>query len=575
MNWISILDRLPEMTERYDEATETKVVASDPVLVSIDGESVKYGCFEKEDEHIYFLNVPIIYNTFGDYEYELDEISHWMPLPAPAEIVELEEFVIENGVLTKYNGQGGHVVIPDSVTSIGDEAFLGCQSLTNVTIPDTVISIGNWAFGRCELLESVTIGDNVIVIGHFAFCHCESLKSMDIPDSVMEIGISAFEDCGSLTSVTIGNSLTSITGYAFTRCFSLANITISDSVINIGNSAFFHCHSLSSITIPDSVTSIDHMAFFNCSSLANVTIPNSVTHIGSRVFDNCISLTSVTISDSVISIGSETFSECTSLTNVDLGQNSQLTCISNKLFYHCKLLANINIPKSVNRIGEYAFAGCCSLTSVTIPDSVTTIGKEAFRSCVALQKARMPDSLKDAGENIFMGCPKLNQYVFISYSTKNQEHAEAIRYLLKQEGIQTWMAPYNIPAGKKYAGVINDAIENCSCVLLMLSEYSQESIWVGKEIERAVTYRKPIVSMHLDESQLSSDFKLYLSDRQITPIRTVDISDSNVQKVLDDIQSYIRVFSNSTYDPDQILYKEYGKECLEELLESLIDDIDE
>ena len=92
MNWIDINERLPEIVERYDEVMETKVVASEPVLVSIDGESVKYGRFEKEGERIFFLNAPIIYDAFGEYEYELDEISHWMPLPSPAEISNEELF---------------------------------------------------------------------------------------------------------------------------------------------------------------------------------------------------------------------------------------------------------------------------------------------------------------------------------------------------------------------------------------------------------------------------------------------------------------------------------------------------
>ena len=84
MNWIDINERLPEMVTRRDEATETEIVASEPVLVSIDGESVKYGRFEVDGERVYFLNAPIVYSAFGEYEYELDEISHWMPLPDPA-----------------------------------------------------------------------------------------------------------------------------------------------------------------------------------------------------------------------------------------------------------------------------------------------------------------------------------------------------------------------------------------------------------------------------------------------------------------------------------------------------------
>ena len=88
MSWISIKERLPEMTGRYDEVSNMNIVASDPVLVSVYGESVKFGRFEVEGERIFFLNAPIIYDAFGEYEYELDEISHWMPLPAPAEIEE-------------------------------------------------------------------------------------------------------------------------------------------------------------------------------------------------------------------------------------------------------------------------------------------------------------------------------------------------------------------------------------------------------------------------------------------------------------------------------------------------------
>ena len=92
MDWISVKELSPPMEARHDEATNTEIVASEPVLVSIDGESVKFGRFEVEGERIYFLNAPVIYDAFGEYEYELDEISHWMPLPAPAEISNEEWF---------------------------------------------------------------------------------------------------------------------------------------------------------------------------------------------------------------------------------------------------------------------------------------------------------------------------------------------------------------------------------------------------------------------------------------------------------------------------------------------------
>ena len=118
------------------------------------------------------------------------------------------DFTIVDGVLTKYNGSGGDVVIPDGVTGIGEEAFEACISLTSVTIPNSVTSIGEKTFSDCTSLTSVTIPNSVTSIGWGAFEYCSSLTSVTIPNSVTSIGESAFEYCSSLTSVTIPSSVT-------------------------------------------------------------------------------------------------------------------------------------------------------------------------------------------------------------------------------------------------------------------------------------------------------------------------------------------------------------------------------
>ena len=151
-------------------------------------------------------------------------------------------------LLACYASAEGEIVIPNSVTCIGERAFSGCSSLTSVTIPNSVTSIGNDAFSGCRGLTSVTIGNSVTSIGSEAFSDCSSLTSVTIPNSVTSIGNDAFYGCDALTSVTIGNSVTSIGEYAFWYCSSLKNVIIGSSVKVLEKEAFANCSSIETIT---------------------------------------------------------------------------------------------------------------------------------------------------------------------------------------------------------------------------------------------------------------------------------------------------------------------------------------
>lgn len=147
------------------------------------------------------------------------------------------------------------------------------------------------------------------------------------------------------------------------------------------------------------------------------------------------------------------------------------------------------------------------------------------------------------------------RYVFISYSSKNQEKADSVRKLLIEEGISCWMAPYDIPAGSKYAHVINDALENCSCFILLLTNASQESQYVEREVERAIAYKKVIIPVQLESLELNSGFKFYIGSSQIIAVPKIDIGADEVKRVIDGIQNCIR----TTEEKEVYQYKQYLK----------------
>ena len=333
------------------------------------------------------------------------------------------------------------IVIPNSVTSIGDLAFSFCSSLAEVVIPNSVVCINGNPFwywnGKLECLSpsfvyennilfnkdksriisfrnqnltSYVIPNNVTRIGDRAFSFCSSLAEVVIPNSVTRIGDSAFESCSSLAEVVIPNSVTRIGDSAFEGCSSLAEVIIPDSITGIGDRAFSFCSSLAEVIIPNSVTNIGKGAFQLCSSLAEVVIPNSVTRIGDYAFSSCSSLAEVVIPNSVVCINGNPFH----------GWNGKLDCLSLSFVYEDNILFNKDksriisfrnqeltsyvIPNSVTRIGDYAFSSCSSLVEVVIPNSVTRIGDYAFLHCSSLSSIVIPVSVTIIGSYAFAGC---------------------------------------------------------------------------------------------------------------------------------------------------------------------------
>ena len=361
-------------------------------------------------------------------------------------------------------GSLSEIVIPSSVTSIGESAFSSCTSLKYISIPKSVIGLNGNPFAnwngklkclspnfvyeddilfnkdksriisfRNQNIESYVIPSSVTSIGDSAFSCCRSLSEIVIPSSVTSIGDFAFSGCDSLSEIVIPSSVTSIGDWAFSYCFSLKYISIPKSVIGLNGNPFVECkgkleclspnfvyeddilfnkdksriisfrnQNIESYVIPSSVTSIGDSAFSCCRSLSEIVIPSSVTSIGDRAFSSCDSLSEIVIPSSVTNIGDWAFSGCDSLSEIVIP--SSVTSIGDWAFENCSSLSEIVIPSSVTSIGDSAFSSCDSLSEIVIPSSVTSIGDSAFSRCDSLSEIVIPPSVTSIGKGAFYNC---------------------------------------------------------------------------------------------------------------------------------------------------------------------------
>ena len=394
-----------------------------PNSVTEIGEEAFFGCYALSS-----IEIPASVEKIGKHAFSPNTaIRNKSSVTIPP----ISDFDIEHGTLKRYLGKSNSVVIPSSVTSIGDYAFFECHALASIEIPDGVSSIGDGAFALCKSLTSIKIPDSVTSIGDKAFGGCEVLTSIEIPGSVIHIGDKAFLKCNALTSIKIPDGVSSIGDDTFALCKSLTSIEIPDSVTSIGYEAFLGCESLKSVKIPKNVTHIGEDAFppnteiirvstAPCEPVSPITdfeiengvlkkylgkseivvIPEGVvTSIGNRAFYECDSLKSIYIPDSVTSIGDRAFAYCEALTSIEIPDG--VTSIGYGAFMYCESLTSIVIPDGVTSIRDDAFWGCESLKSIHIPDGVTSIGDDAFWGCDSLESVKIPKSVTHIGEDAF------------------------------------------------------------------------------------------------------------------------------------------------------------------------------
>lgn len=224
----------------------------------------------------------------------------------PAEINGDPVVMINLGQYEKFTAR--RVELPEGVTDI--ESFAG-KNIEEVIIPNSVTTIGYDAFASCDALTEISIPDSVTEIGGRAFYDCDELKKVSISDSVTEIGKDTFNECVKLAEVTLPSGLKSIKERAFQGCHKLTEITVPDGVESIGEYVFYSS-GLEKITLPDSLETIEAYAFLDCDKLTEIDIPDGIKSIGRHAFTNS-AVRSITLPDSIESVD-QAFYECKSLT---------------------------------------------------------------------------------------------------------------------------------------------------------------------------------------------------------------------------------------------------------------------
>ncbi len=210
------------------------------------------------------------------------------------------------------------VTLPETITEICDDAFLGCIALESVNIPKSVVKIGKGAFELCRALREADIPEGVAEISDNAFHHCNSLEFVSIPESVKKIGGGAFWYCCTLERVHIPNGVTEIVSSAFADCGKLKVIELPDTLRELPHHMLDGCVELESVVIPKSITAIQGYVFYNCRKLKRIDIPDSVKKIGEYAFSRCASLETIVIPEGVEEIGGRSFADNPSLRRVEL-----------------------------------------------------------------------------------------------------------------------------------------------------------------------------------------------------------------------------------------------------------------
>lgn len=340
------------------------------------------------------------------------------------------------------------LILPESLTSIGNWTFRGMSTLGSIVIPNAVTTIGTYAFADDSELESAKLSTSCAWLKAALFSECGKLQAITIPTAVIKMDTQMFTNCKALKTVTFedGTDLIEMaygssneeyglfrdcpvetlylgrwlsyntdvsTHSPFYSIAELKNLTLGKDLKVVDKYMFSYCTGLEDLYIPDNITSINMWGFRGCTSLKSVRFSEALSQISDYGFSGCTSLDNVALPASMTSIADNSFSGCTSLRKLDLG--TSLRIIGPSAFQNCTALEGIEMPETLEGLGVESFAGCTSLPYVEVKGEISSVGKQSFQGCTGLTWISLSKNVSSLGENSFDGCTNI-KYVK-SYAT--------------------------------------------------------------------------------------------------------------------------------------------------------------
>ena len=449
----------------------------------------------------------------------------------------------------------GDYSIPEGVVTIEVGAFSECDRMTSLVIPDSMTTIGDWAFTGCANMVRMDMGNGVVTIGDSAFRDCISLTELVIPDSVTTIGEETFSGCNSIVRLEIGSGVTRIDSWAMEACPSLKEIFFRGAAPSFGKGVFSkvtaeayypannptwtddklqdyggtitwvpygaaaiasgwsgytqwvltddgvmtfsgtgnmknygygggqpwldYADQITSVVIGDGVDAIGNGAFMNLTALESVTLPETgLTRIGEAAFYGCTSLKEIHIPDSIYTVVDYTFKNCTSLENVRLSK--ELIKVGQGAFENCTSLDYIYIPGETEIIGAWSFKGCTALAEADMQwADATEIREGAFKNCSALTEIILPTNIQVLGDSCFYGIGATS-FTVPATVTKVDAWCFARAYSLKTITFEGDAPTIGEGAFNKITLTAYHPADNATWTISVMKNYGGTVTWIAK-----------------------------------------------------------------------------------------------